>query len=218
MNSKLKGVIIGVIAVLIIAAGIGGYGYITQKISANEGIEHLNQKEYQKAYEKFEEASAKKTLIWTRQKSDVLFYKGESLYQLERYEEAVKVYDQLIEHGDESRAYSFKAFCYMGLDQKEKALKTCMEGIKEMPNAGDIYCTQYGILAKQGKYQQGLEVLETALKQKDLKSKKNVLFTRISAYEAMFDYKTAYKYAKEYVKAYPKDEKGKKELTFLETR
>lgn len=218
MNSKLKGIIIGVVVTFFIVAGIGGYGYVTQRMTANEGIEHLNQKEYQKAYEQFDVASQKKTLIWTNQKKDVLFYKGEALYQLERYEDAIEVYDQLIQHGGESRAYSFKAFCYMGLNQPQKALKTCQEGIDEMPQAGDIYCTQYGILAKQQEYQQGLEVLEKALKQKELTNKQDVLFTRISAYEAMFDFKTAYKYAKEYVKTYPKDEQGKKELTFLETR
>ena len=74
------------------------------------------------------------------------------------------------------------------------------------------------MLAKQEKYTQGLKVIETALKQKELENKKEVLFARISAYESMFDFNTAYRYAKAYVKAYPKDANGKKELTFLETR
>ena len=60
--------------------------------------------------------------------------------------------------------------------------------------------------------------IERALKQKELENKKEVLFARISAYESMFDFDTAYRYAKAYVKAYPKDANGKKELTFLETR
>ena len=51
-----------------------------------------------------------------------------------------------------------------------------------------------------------------------LTKKKDLMFARISLYEAKFDFKTAYRYAKEYVKAYPDDEKGKKEATFLETR
>ena len=57
-----------------------------------------------------------------------------------------------------------------------------------------------------------------SIKQKELENKKEVLFARISAYESMFDFDTAYRYAKAYVKAYPKDANGKKELTFLETR
>ena len=64
----------------------------------------------------------------------------------------------------------------------------------------------------------GLQVIKKALKQDELKNKKEVLFARISAYESLFDFDTAYKYTKAYVKAYPKDAQGKKELTFLETR
>ncbi|OLR58786.1 hypothetical protein BHF70_03635 [Anaerostipes sp. 494a] len=217
MNSKIKGLIIAGIIFLLILTGFCGYGYISQKITANQGIEHLNKKEYQKAYEKFYQASEKFTLLWTKQKTNVLFYKGEALYQLERYDDAVKVYDKLIKKG-ESRAYSFKAFCYVGKGQEEKAKQICDEGIKEIPDAGDIYCTKYAIYAKQKKYKEGLNVLETALKQVNLKNEDEVMFTRISAYESMFQYDTAYKYAKEYVKKYPKDTRGKKELTFLETR
>ena len=73
-------------------------------------------------------------------------------------------------------------------------------------------------VSKAGEYTQGLKVIERALKQKELENKKEVLFARISAYESMFDFDTAYRYAKAYVKAYPKDANGKKELTFLETR
>ena len=71
---------------------------------------------------------------------------------------------------------------------------------------------------KTGEVYTRAKVIETALKQKDLENKKEVLFARISAYESMFDFDTAYRYAKAYVKAYPKDANGKKELTFLETR
>ena len=73
-------------------------------------------------------------------------------------------------------------------------------------------------VSKAGEVYTGLKVIERALKQKELENKKEVLFARISAYESMFDFDTAYRYAKAYVKAYPKDANGKKELTFLETR
>lgn len=217
MDGKVKGIIVAVIIVAIGLTGFCGYGFISQKLIANEGIEHLQQKEYQQAYEKFHKASGKFTLIWTKQKKDVLFYEGESLYRLERYDDAIQIYKKLAEKG-ESRGYSFEAFCYMGKGKTQTALDVCDQGIADLPEAGDIYCTKYAILAKQKKYQEGLKVLEKALDQENLEDKQEVLFQRISAYEAMFDYDTAYQYAKKYVKAYPKDEKGKKELTFLETR
>lgn len=217
MDNKMKKIVIVILAIVLILLAVSGYGYVTQKTTANNGIEYLNDKQYQTAYEKFHEASGKFTLFWTSQKTDVLLYEGEALYQLERYDDAIEVYDRLIDKG-ESRAYSFKAFCYVGKGDEEKAIEVCDEGIAEMPEAGGIYCTKYGILAKQEKYEEGIKVLETALDQEDLEDRKEVLFTRIGACESTFDYDKAYEYAKEFVKQYPDDKDGQKELTFLETR
>lgn len=106
----------------------------------------------------------------------------------------------------------------MGLGQEEQALEVCSEGIRSLPSEGESYYAKYSILAKQEKYDEGLSVVGEALKQNLTTKKKDLMFARISLYEAKFDFKTAYRYAKEYVKAYPDDEKGKKEATFLETR
>lgn len=217
MNRRTKEILIAVLAVVLLVLVFSGYGYISQKLTANDGVEYLNDKEYQKAYEKFHKASGKFTLFWTKQKTDVLLYEGESLYQLERYDDAIKVYNRLIDKG-ESRAYSFKAFCYAGKGDNDKALEVCDEGIKDLPKEGSIYCTKYGILAKQEKYEEGIKILDTALKQEDLNDRKEVLFTRIGAYESIFDFDQAYEYAKAFVKEYPDDKDGQKELTFLETR
>lgn len=217
MNSKIKGIITAVVAVVVLLAVVCGFGYISQRMAASEGITYLNKKEYQKAYEQFDKAAGKFTLFFTKQKKDVLYYEGESLYQMEQFDQAVEVYDKLIDHG-ESRAYSLKAYCLAKQKKISQAVKVCDQGLLEHPEAGDLYCTKYALYAKQEKYKQGLKVIETALKQNDLENKKEVLFARISAYESMFDFKTAYRYAKSYVKVYPKDKNGKKELTFLETR
>ena len=113
MDRKIKRIVIIVLAVILVLLVFSGYGYVAQKMTANDGIEYLNNKEYQKAYEKFHKAAGKFTLFWTKQKTDVLLYEGEALYQLERYDDAIEVYDRLIDKG-ESRGYSFKAFCYAG--------------------------------------------------------------------------------------------------------
>lgn len=217
MNSKLKGIITGVVVIVVALTAFCGFGYISQRMAASKGITYLNKKEYQKAYEQFDHAAGKFTFFFTKQKKDVLYYEGEALYEMEQYDQAVEVYDKLIDHG-ESRAYSLKAYCLVQQKKTKQAIEACDQGIKEHPDAGDLYCTKYAILAKQEKYKQGLQVIKTALKRENLENKKEVLFARISAYESMFDFETAYRYAKAYVKAYPKDAKGKKELTFLETR
>lgn len=218
MNKKLKAVLIAVLVIVIGGAGFLGYEYVTQKLTANEGIELLTKGEYQKAYEAFEKAGSKKTILWTKQKNDVMFYQAESLYQLKRYKDAMNVYDHIIDRKPQGRAYEWKALCYVGLGQEEQALKVCEEGIRAVPSEGESYYAKYGILAKQKKYDEGLATINEALKQNITTKKKEMLFARISLYEAKFDFKTAYRYAKEYVKLYPDDEKGKKEKTFLETR
>lgn len=217
MNSRLKGIITAVLVVLVALFAISGIGYIRQRMAASEGVKYLDQKEYQKAYEEFDSASKRFTLVFTKQKKNVLLYEGEALYQIGEYNKAIEVYDKLIDHG-ESKAYSLKAYCLMQQKKQKEALNVCDLGISEFPEEGDIYCTKYAIYAKQKKYKQGLSVIKKALKQESLNDKQEVLFARISAYESMFDFDTAYKYAKQYVKAYPKDAQGKKELTFLETR
>ena len=73
MNSKGKGIITAVIVVLIALAAFCGFGYISQRMTASEGITYLDKKEYQKAYEQFDHAAGKFTLIFTKQKKDVLF-------------------------------------------------------------------------------------------------------------------------------------------------
>ena len=71
MNSKGKGIITAVIVVLIALAAFCGFGYISQRMTASEGITYLDKKEYQKAYEQFDHAAGKFTLIFTKQKKDV---------------------------------------------------------------------------------------------------------------------------------------------------
>ena len=63
MNSKGKGIITAVIVVLIALAAFCGFGYISQRMTASEGITYLDKKEYQKAYEQFDHAAGKFTLI-----------------------------------------------------------------------------------------------------------------------------------------------------------
>ena len=103
MNSKGKGIITAVIVVLIALAAFCGFGYISQRMTASEGITYLDKKEYQKAYEQFDHAAGKFTLIFTKQKKDVLFYEGEALYQMGEYGKAIEIYDELIGESKETK-------------------------------------------------------------------------------------------------------------------
>ena len=104
MDKKLKAVLIAVLVIVLGGAGFLGYEYVTQKLTANDGIEMLSKGEYQKAYEAFEKAGGKKTILWTNQKNDVMFYQAESLYRLKRYKDAIRISDRSIEKKPQGRA------------------------------------------------------------------------------------------------------------------
>ena len=195
MNSRLKGIVTVILIVIIGLVAVSGIGYIRQRMAEHQGVKYLKQKEYQKAYEEFDSAASRFTLIFTKQKKNVLFYEGEALYQMGEYNKAAEIYDRLIDRG-EVKAYSLKAYCLMQRNKTKEALEVCNLGISEFPKEGEIYCTKYAIYAKQEKYKEGLQVIKKALKQDELKNKKEVLFARISAYESLFDFDTAYKYTK----------------------
>ena len=81
MNSKGKGIITAVIVVLIALAAFCGFGYISQRMTASEGITYLDKKEYQKAYEQFDHAlsfsqSKRKMFYSTKER---LFIRWESM-------------------------------------------------------------------------------------------------------------------------------------------
>ena len=122
MNSRLKGIITVVLVVIIGLFAVSGIGYIRQRMAADQGVKYLNQKEYQKAYEEFDSAASRFTLIFTKQKKNVLFYEGEALYQMGEYNKAVEVYDKLIDRG-ESKAYSLKAYCLMQRNKDRKSTR-----------------------------------------------------------------------------------------------
>ncbi|MDD3185140.1 MAG: tetratricopeptide repeat protein [Anaerostipes sp.] len=218
MKDRTKGIIAIALVIIFCIGAVLGYSYISQRHGMGQGIEYLEDGEYQKAYEEFEKAASKFSLGYTKQKVDSMYYEGESLYRLERYEDAISVYDSILKHKEAGYGYAMKALCYVGLEQEEKAVEICNQGITNCKTEGESYDVKIAILMKQKKYDQGLKVVKTALSQDLVSGKAQIMFDRISLYEGKLDYNTAYKYAKDYVKAYPKDKKGKKELTFLKSR
>ena len=79
MNSKGKGIITAVIVVLIALAAFCGFGYISQRMTASEGITYLDKKEYQKAYEQFDHAAGN-SLSFSQSKRKMFYSTKERLF------------------------------------------------------------------------------------------------------------------------------------------
>ena len=80
MNSKGKGIITAVIVVLIALAAFCGFGYISQRMTASEGITYLDKKEYQKAYEQFDYAAGKFNSHFHKTKRKMFYSMKERLF------------------------------------------------------------------------------------------------------------------------------------------
>lgn len=82
---------------------------------------HFVNGEYEKAIPLYNEAISK-----TREKYVYHFYKGASLQNLEKFEQAIPEYSKVIDHGDNmfiEEAEWYKSLCYIKLGEKDKAKK-----------------------------------------------------------------------------------------------
>lgn len=186
---------------------------VSQKMLVSDGVEYLEKKEYEKAYESFDKAEHKYTLFTS--KKNILYYKGESLVFLGRYQDAANAYDAI---GEEVRAQALEGFCYQQ-DGKKKEAEACYEeAINTDKNDGTGYYYLYAYYIEEGDYEKAMETLEAAEKAELHTMKKEIAFAKIVVCEKALDYKKALEYADAFVKAYPDDEAGKREQEFLKTR
>lgn len=106
---------------------------------------------------------------------------------------------------------------YEALNDRAYALTLYGEYVAENPSAA-IY-NQMGLCyAATGDYENALDSFEKGLSVEGNACRQELLFNRIVAYENLGDFETAKKYMKEYLKAYPDDERAQRENEFLQTR
>lgn len=222
-KSNKKKVIIIVIIVLILAAIAAFFGYQAkqfrdQKRYRRHMVKAYQQEEYQVALEYQKDIERTKNLFSSLLEDDVTYYRADCYVKLEQYDNAIAIYDQMIEKTPEdSKNYMLKGNCYMKKKQTKKALETYKMGYETTKDTVLIPNLAYCYI-KLESYDTAKEIVREGLDSGDESIKKELLFDEIVLYEKELDYETAYEKAKEYVSLYPDDEEGQKELTFLETR
>lgn len=215
MEKKQKGILAAIIAAVVIL-GFLLVQIVMQKLLINDGTKYLEQKEYEKAYTAFCKAEKKHTIFTS--KKNIQYYQGECLIFLGRYKEAVDIYGKIADKHGDARAFALQGFAYQQNTQTEKAQKSYQKAIDADEKDGIGYYYLYGFYIEEGQYDKALRTLEQGLKIPVTSWKQELAFGKIVAYEKMLQYDKALLEAKEYLKAYPDDEKGKREKEFLETR
>lgn len=222
-RSNKKKIIVIFIIVLVLAAIAAFFGYQAkqfrdQKRYRRHMVKAYQQEDYKTALEYQKDIARTENLFSNLLEDDVNYYKADCYVKLEQYDKAIALYDQMIEKkSDDSKNYMMKGNCYMKKKQIKKALETYKTGYEAtqdtilLPNLAYCYI-------KRENYDKAMEVVKTGLASEDERIKQDLLFDEIVLYEKDMNYKKAYEKAKEYVKLYPDDEEGMKELTFLETR
>ncbi|MCQ2491724.1 MAG: tetratricopeptide repeat protein [Lachnospiraceae bacterium] len=210
--SRNKKIILAVIVILIAFLTFFGIQVAGQKLAVKEGLNYLQEKEYEKAHSSFEKAEKKHTLFLS--KSDIRYYEGECLMYLERFDEAADVYGHIFD----TRAIALKGFALQRNGDLKGAKKAFEEAIKKDAKDGVGYYYLYAYYVDKKAYNKALNVLDEAKGNGVKNMKQEIDFARIVVYEKMLKYDRALDAAKEYVDAYPDDENGKQELAFLETR
>ncbi len=210
------------VVVLLFLAFIGVMIYqVKEKDTQNdlyaEAAVFFQEEDYKKAIQYFEEAKEHNNVFSGRLKEDLSYYQAEAYMKLEEYEEAVALYDKLIERVPKNDiAYIMKAYCLASSGRMEDAAAVYEQGYDKTKEDMFLYylANQYVTMEA---YEKALDIIHTSGKL-EADTEKRLSFLEIVVYEKQQDYKTAYEKAEKFCEKYPEDEQGIKERDFLKTR
>lgn len=216
LNDKKKKILIaaGVAAAILVL--FLGFQIITQQIAVSRGVDFLADGEYQKAYENFLNAENKHTILTS--KKNIRYYEGECLVYLGRYKDAAEVYGEILDGHREARAYALRGFALQQNGDSEEALQAYESAIDADKKDGIGYYYLFGYYVENEQYEDALAILEEAQDVPVTSMEQEIAYAKIVAYEKLLQYDKALEEAEAYCEAYPDDEKGLNEKTFLESR
>lgn len=221
MESVMSRIIRIILLLLIIAAGASGvYMKRSREIKLDmrdEALLYFQEQDYEKAIDCFEKARARKSLFSGEIDTDINCYLAESYRQLGDYQEAIELYDMMLRWGSANqRCYLLKGDCLEKSGQEEEAVECYEEGYKKTGES-DFLLRLCQVSINRKDYKKAHEYADKGI-EKEEDDKAAFLFEKIVIYEKEQKYRRAYQTAKEYVKLYPDDEKGRREYIFLSTR
>lgn len=190
---------------------------MTQKELYGEAAVFFQEEDYKKAIQFLEEAREHQNLFSGSLKREIPYYQAEAHLKLEEYEEAIKIYDDLIDgKAKDSIAYMMKAYCLTCMEDYDQALLVYQEGYEKTKDSEFLYCLANLHLTRK-EYDKAQQIIDDS-KHTEEETAQKLAFLEIVLYEKQLDYKTAYEKAVVYCEQYPEDAKGIKEREFLKSR
>ena len=190
----------------------------TQDKMYAEATVFFQEEDYKKAIQFFEEVAEHHNLFSGRLKTDLSYYQAEAHMKLGEYEEALSIYDALIEGGSKDNIpYVMKAYCLIGMDEEKSAAAVYKKGYEKTKDAKFLYylANQYITMEQ---YEDASDIIHRYQNIKDEEVLRELAFLEIVLYEKQQEYAKAFEIAKAFCEKYPEDEAGQKEKTFLESR
>jgi len=127
------------------------------------GIARMAEEEYELAIESFEEALSFAGAEAGALEYDISYYKAAALVRLERLNDAILVYNNLIEYKPESRTYIGRGAVYARLGNVDMARADFDMAVSEHPENYDQYIEIFRMLEAAGRADVGEEYLKQAL-------------------------------------------------------
>ena len=150
-------------------------------------------------------------------KTEDYYHVGQIYFYLEQYDEAAKALTEPIKEKNVP-AMSLMGQIYLARKDYDnaKAIYTQVQSID--PSSTDSYNGLALCALAQDDVQTALQYITQGLALPGNEGKQDLYFNEVVAYEKSLDFLTAKDKCQKYVELYPTDEKGQRELTFLNSR
>ncbi len=145
------------------------------------------------------------------------YHRGRIYYYLGDYE---KAQSELIHSAEEKHEDSMYLMgqVYLALEDYTHA-RNMYENIRAaFGDSSQCYNGMAMCAMREGKYDEALQYIQQGLQMDGFEGKQELYFNEMVAYEKKLDFAVAKQKAQEYVVRYPSDERGQKEMLFLESR
>lgn len=217
MSNIIRRTILVVLLVLL-AVGYFQWNAFQQKTELREeALLYFKEEDYSKTIQYLGQALDKKSVFGNKIDQDMRCYMAESYYQLEQFDKAEEVYDQLLKSSEkEMKYYLLKGRCYQAEEKYDKAVEVFENGYEKTGDSEFLkqICDLY---LEQGEYEQALAYADKGIKAGG-DSKKELMYQKVIIFEKSQDYQAAYDAVCEYCELFPDDANAEKEMVFLSTR
>ncbi len=151
------------------------------------GIAKLGEGDYEGAIEAFDQALAEAGADAKELEYDISYYKASALVRLERLNDALELYNNLVDYKPQGKTYIGRGAVYARMGNMDMARADFDKAISQDAKNYDLYIEIYQILDTAGRTDIGQEYLKKALEIDKDKDKNNLEKSKVYYYLEQYD-------------------------------